>query len=158
MTQSPCLPVEIVDVAGIEVMEDGRKIASGSFQKQVVVVGHQTEAVDSSSVAFRGGSEIVEKFLVVVFGLEDRSPLITTRGDMVESAGEFNPERSCHGNTLPRPSGYVNSVDLTPVFQDETGQVHDLLATVDDGRVAGGYDTLKSHQDLFRNFHGPGIS
>ena len=114
MTHSSRLPIEIVGVTGIEVMEDGCKVSSGSLQKQVVVVGHQAEAVDSGSVAFRARIEVGKEFLVVGSGPEDCFPLIPSGGDVVEGTGVFNPQRSSHDQTLSRLPGPVKSVECRP--------------------------------------------
>jgi len=51
MARPPCLGIEVVGVAGVEVVQYLAEIPSWRLQKQMVVVRHQTEAVDLRAIS-----------------------------------------------------------------------------------------------------------
>lgn len=67
------------------------EIASRCLQKQMIMVGHETEAVDLCSIAFGSGFEIEKKSFVVLVPPEDGFSLVPSGGDMVECPSIFDP-------------------------------------------------------------------
>jgi glycine betaine/choline ABC-type transport system substrate-binding protein len=71
MTHAARSSVKVVGVTRVEVMEDSVKIASRSFEEQMIVIGHQTETVDSRSVTVGRRLQIAKKTFVILFDSED---------------------------------------------------------------------------------------
>jgi len=96
MTHSPCLFVEVVSISSVQMMENSLEITSWSFEQQMVVIWHQAEAMNVGSVSFGRGFQIAYESLIIFFGLKDRPPLISTRGDVIKCTGIFNSQRPPH--------------------------------------------------------------
>jgi glycine betaine/choline ABC-type transport system substrate-binding protein len=71
MTHAARSSVKVVGITRVEVMEDSVKIASQSFEEQMIVIGHQTETVDSRSVTVGRRLQIAKKPFVILFDSED---------------------------------------------------------------------------------------
>jgi len=94
------------------------KICSWGLQKQMVMIRHKTETMDSGSIPFGSRSEVAKKSFVISFRAEDRSSLISPGGDVVEGVRIFDPQRSSHERGISDLRGLVKSVDLTPKCAD----------------------------------------
>jgi len=80
----------------------------------MIMVGHETEAMDLGSISFCGRLEIAEESLIIILCLEDAPPFIPSGSDVVESMGIFDPQRSSHGKVISNLLLIVKSVGLTP--------------------------------------------
>lgn len=61
------LCIKEVRITGVQMMKDSAKICSWGLQKQVVMIRHETEAMDSGAISFRSRFEIAEESFVISF-------------------------------------------------------------------------------------------
>ncbi len=83
--------IQVVGVTRIEVMQDRVKITPRSFEQQMIVIGHQAEAVNSGSVTIGRRLQIAQKSPIIFFGPEDVSALIAAGSDVIEGIRILNP-------------------------------------------------------------------
>jgi len=99
-------------------MEDGREVAPGGFQEEMVVVRHQTETMNAGPVPFGSRIQVAQKPLIILLGPKDGPPLIAPGGDVIEGTWIFNSERPSHREKISKGEGFVKSVDLTHFLHD----------------------------------------
>jgi len=88
--------VEPACVVAVEVAHPCREVRHRRFDDQVVVVPHETQSVDAPAIAAADPVQDAEKHVPVVCIGVDRTPIVTTRGDVVEAAGHEAAEGASH--------------------------------------------------------------
>ena len=96
MACSPRLGIEIVGIAGVYVMQYLMKVSLWGLQKEMVVVRHQTEAVDLRPISLGRRFQITDHSFVILLTEKYRSPFISTEGNMIEGSRILNPQRPPH--------------------------------------------------------------
>lgn len=66
MACSPRLGIEIVGIAGVYVMQYLMEVSLWGLQKEMVVVSHQTEAVDLRAISLRRRFQITDHSFVIL--------------------------------------------------------------------------------------------
>ena len=104
-----------VGVAGYEVLHAPRKIGTRGAQEQVQVIRHEHEAEKLPAKTIDSLFQAVNHSLIVTIVPEDDLPRVPSGHHVVDRAGKFGSQRSCHGVTLPSATSPVNRLpDLTP--------------------------------------------
>jgi hypothetical protein len=79
----------------------------------MIVVGHETVAMANPIVTLINVLEGVQEVFAVCIFLEDRLLLVSTRSDMINSAGIFYAEGARHETTIAEGNANVKPQDLT---------------------------------------------
>lgn len=74
----------------------GRQIGLGRLDEEVIVVVHQHKPVQSPSVRLDRTAEPVEPFAAVGVVAHDRPPLVSAGDHVIQRAGKFDSQWSCH--------------------------------------------------------------
>ena len=83
------------------------KVPVGSFDEQMVVIGHEAVGVAKPIVSFIDMLKGIEEVLTILVVFKDGLFFITPGGDMIDGAGIFYTERACHDATVSRKCGNV---------------------------------------------------
>jgi hypothetical protein len=78
----------------------------------MIVVGHETVAMTNPIVTLINVLEGVQEVFAVCIILEDRLLLVSTRSDMINSAGIFYAEGARHEATIAEGNANVKPQDL----------------------------------------------
>src|SRR5437667_5062737 len=96
MPASCMAPVEPNAVADVQPMNAPRKIGSGEFHQQMIVIGHEHEGMQPKSEHFDHISQQIDEVLPILVIAENFTPLIAASGHMIPAADLLDPQRSCH--------------------------------------------------------------
>jgi hypothetical protein len=89
--------IEGLGIDAVEVPHAASQIGLWCFQEQMVVVVHQAIGIESPSETRDGLSKDRHPAGPVGCIGHDGLPCIPATGDMIEGAGKFEPQRTCHG-------------------------------------------------------------
>ena len=103
VADGPVTPVERLRIDAVQVPHRPAEPGVGRLDEQVVVVAHQTEAVQDEAEAISAPLECPEEPLAVGVVLEDGALRVAATGDVVGSAGELDSQRPRHRASLPEP-------------------------------------------------------
>ena len=94
-------PIEPLCVYPVQLPHRSGEVALRRLQQHVIVIAHQAVGVATHAIArdHRGQDDQEERAVCIV--LEDGLPVIAPRGDVIDTTGERQPERSRHSATLP---------------------------------------------------------
>ena len=88
--------IEIACIHRVYQMHDFREMPAGSFDQEMVMIGHQAVGMNNGSELIVRASEAIKEVKVISFHLKDGLPLISPRTDVIKGPREFNPKRPCH--------------------------------------------------------------
>ena len=70
------------------------------FVEKLVMVGHLTPGMALPVEALANLTQHHQPCVLVYIGSVDALSTVATRGDVVETTGQFNSERACHGRSM----------------------------------------------------------
>jgi hypothetical protein len=88
--------VEELGINAVQLSHAYRKIAVRGFDEKMIMIGHETIRMANPVVPFVDVLEGAQEGLVVSIVLEDGFLFIATGGNMVNCAGVFDAEGTCH--------------------------------------------------------------
>ncbi len=92
--------VEGARVASVQVAHAARQVRFGGLDDQVIVVPHQAPRVDTPAVAALNPAQELEEHDAIGVVADDRGPVVSPGGDVVEGAGFENSARAGHEATV----------------------------------------------------------
>jgi len=114
VTCSPVPLIESLRVESIQLSHADRKVAIRGFNENVIA--HEAVSVTNPVVAFIDPNKSVEKVFAILIVLEDRFPLVTAAGDVINSAWVFYPEGAYYIGILSRCGRNIKTKDLTLIL------------------------------------------
>ena len=108
--------IESLRVESIQLSHADRKVAIRGFNENVIA--HEAVSVTNPVVAFIDPNKSVEKVFAILIVLEDRFPLVTATGDVINSAWVFYPEGAYYIGILSRCGRNIKTKDLTLILHD----------------------------------------
>jgi hypothetical protein len=90
------------------------QIGPGGVNQQMKMVGHQNIGNQIDIINFATVSQRFQEGFAVLIGQKDILPVITPVHHMVITAGQLDPQRSCHMTLMAYLFYFINSKDLTP--------------------------------------------
>jgi hypothetical protein len=115
------LTVYVLSVDAVELTHPLGEVGFRGFDDQMVVIGHLAPGVAVPIESLANGAQDGEPLESVGIVEEDVLTPVTSRGDVVETAGKFDAQGAGHGGRLEaeggKEDGCVAMQDLTPIFR-----------------------------------------
>lgn len=92
--------IQILRIAPVELTHPLREIAFGRFDDEMIMTVHLAPGMTAPAKARTDPSKDLEPAAPVVIVAIDRFPAITARRHVINGAGVFDSEGSCHGKML----------------------------------------------------------
>jgi hypothetical protein len=109
--------VPVIKKLGVDAVQlphaDG-EVTVRSLDKKVVVVVHEAVSVADPVVSLIDTMEHHEEVLAVLIVPVNGFLFVPPAGDVIDSAGVFYAQRTCHVGTVSHHAGNVKIKDLTP--------------------------------------------
>ena len=105
--------VEKLRIHAVQLPHPDREVAVRRFNKEVIVVVHQTVGVADPIVSLVDVLEGVQEVDPVLVALENGLLFITPGGDVINSAGILYVQRAGHEKRISKKQNRVRSCDLT---------------------------------------------
>jgi len=119
-------PVKVICIGGIQIVQSGGQIRAGSFNKKVVMVGHEDIRMNHDAVALVNPFKTANKANKVLLHQKNRPLLVSPRRDVVKTTFPFNSQWSGHNTTASTMSQCLMSRPDTEFFVRATS----VFATV----------------------------
>jgi hypothetical protein len=110
--------IEELGINAVYLSHTDREIAVGSFDEEMIMIGHEAVCVADPVVSFVDVLDCVQKVLTVRVILEYRLLLVPAGGHMINCAGIFYAEGAGHGGTITEESAKCKEKDLTLIVSN----------------------------------------
>jgi hypothetical protein len=122
-------------VDAVELLHKAGKIATAGVDDQMVMVVHQAVGQYHRIETLRCLCDHIEESVAILVIVKDGFAPVATRGDVVNSAGEFDSEGTSHIGMIAWKCALGNRQGLTPACIDERGR--SPLRQIDGNEVSG---------------------
>ena len=113
-----CSPVPLIESLGVESVQlshaDG-EVAVRGLDENVVVIAHEAVSVTDPVITFIDPMESMKKILAILIVLENVFSIVTSTGDVINSARIFYAEGAYQISLVSRQDRNIKTKDLTPM-------------------------------------------